>query len=204
RSPPRCRRLFIASNACFAHNEPMKPITRRKFCSGAATAAAGSFLLSPLSFGANERHSQPMKIASIETFPVRYPTVMPFKFLEGPDGTGRAAIVIKITTDDGIVGWGESVPVPRWSYETPRAAAEAIDRYLAPLLIGKNPFDLKGIHDLMNREIASSFTTGMPISKAGIDIALHDLMGKIAGRNIADLWGRPVGDEIILSWTLQT
>ena len=31
---------------------------------------------------------------------------------------GRAAVIIKITADDGTVGWGQSVPVEKWSYET--------------------------------------------------------------------------------------
>jgi len=54
----------------------------------------------------------------------------------------------------------------------------------------------------MNREIANSFSTGSPITKAGIDIALHDLIGKSTGRNIAELWERKPGKELVLSWTL--
>jgi L-alanine-DL-glutamate epimerase-like enolase superfamily enzyme len=145
---------------------------------------------------------KPLKIEKIETFPVLYPTVMRFKFFEGPRGTGRPAVLIKVTADDGTVGWGESVPVPRWSYETLEGATSAIDLYLKPVLLGKNPFDLDSIHEAMDREIAPSFSTGAPITKAGIDIALHDLIGKSAGLNIADLWGRPAGEDVLLSWTL--
>jgi len=143
-----------------------------------------------------------LKIEKIEIFPVLYPTVMRFKFFEGPSGTGRAAVLIKITADDGTVGWGESVPVPRWSYETLEGAVSTIEKYLIPILLGRDPFDLKGIHTVMNREIANSFSTGAPISKAGIDIALHDLIGKAVGRNIADLWGRKLPEDLLLSWTL--
>ena len=50
--------------------------------------------------------------------------------------------------------------------------------YLAPALIGANPLDLEGAHRLMNKAIAGSFSTGMPITKAGLDLALHDLTGK--------------------------
>jgi len=145
---------------------------------------------------------KPMKIEKIETFPVLYPTVMRFKFFEGPRGTGRPAVLIKITADDGTVGWGESVPVPRWSYETLEGATSAIDLYLKPVLLGMDPFDLKGIHDTMNREIAPSFSTGAPITKAGIDLALHDLIGRATGLNVADLWGRKTGEDVLLSWTL--
>jgi L-alanine-DL-glutamate epimerase-like enolase superfamily enzyme len=128
---------------------------------------------------------------------------MRFKFFEGPvSGTGRAAVLIKITADDGTVGWGQSVPVPRWSYETLEGAVSTIEDYLRPVLVGVNPFDLKAVHDAMNREIAPSFSTGAPITKAGIDLAVHDLVGKATGRNVADLWGRSPPDELTLSWTL--
>ncbi|MCF6286265.1 MAG: hypothetical protein L3K26_13910 [Candidatus Hydrogenedentes bacterium] len=146
--------------------------------------------------------SKPIRIDRVEVFPVIYPTVMRFKFFEGPSGTGRPAVLVKITADDGTVGWGESVPVPRWSYETLESAVSTIERYLAPIIIGRNPFDIKGIHDVMNREVANSFSTGAPITKAGIDIALHDLIGKATGLNIAEFWGRKPGKELVLSWTL--
>lgn len=147
--------------------------------------------------------SPALTIERIDIWPVRYPTVMRFKFFEGPvSGGGRPAIIIRITASDGTVGWGESVPIPRWSYETLEGATAAIENYLRPILIGMNPFDLHGIHAAMNREIAPGFSTGMPITKAGLDIALHDLIGKVTGRNIAELWGRPADGRITLSWTL--
>ncbi len=148
-------------------------------------------------------YRQDLAIERIDIFPVRYPTVMRFKFFEGPtSGGGRPAVLIKITASDGTIGWGESVPIPRWSYETLEGAVSTIEHYLKPILIGRNPFDLEAIHKLMNKEIANGFTTGAPITKAGIDIALHDLMGKVAGLNIAQLWGRTTPDELLLSWTL--
>jgi L-alanine-DL-glutamate epimerase-like enolase superfamily enzyme len=54
----------------------------------------------------------------------------------------------------------------------------------------------------MNREIAGSFSTGAPITKAGIDLALHDLIGKSQGMNVRELWGRKGREAITLSWTL--
>jgi L-alanine-DL-glutamate epimerase-like enolase superfamily enzyme len=146
---------------------------------------------------------QHLKIERVELFPVRYPTVMRFKFFEGPtSGTGRAAVLVKITADDGTVGWGESVPVPRWSYETLEGAVATLERYVAPVITGMNPFDLEAVHAAMNREVAGSFSTGAPITKAGVDIALHDLMGRHLGVNVAELWGRSLPDELTLSWTL--
>lgn len=144
------------------------------------------------------------KIAAVESFPVVYPVVGRFKFFEGPPGqpAGRPAVVVKITADNGAVGWGQSVPAPRWSYETPETVHTTIARYLAPELIGRDPFDLEGAHAAMNRAIAPSFSTGQPICKAGIDLALFDLTGKLLGQTAAQRWGRPGRERLTLSWTL--
>ena len=147
--------------------------------------------------------SRSITIEQIELFPLRYPTVMRFRFFEGPiSGGGRPAVLIKITASDGSVGWGESVPVPRWSYETLESAVSTLENYLIPILQGMNPFDLEFIHQVMNKEIANGFSTGAPITKAGIDIALHDLIGRSTGLNIAEFWGRTTPDDLTLSWTL--
>lgn len=144
-----------------------------------------------------------LTIERVELFAVRYPTVMRFKFFEGPtSGGGRPAVLIKMTASDGSVGWGESVPIPRWSYETLEGAVSTLERYLIPVILGKSIFDLEGVHAVMNREVAPSFSTGAPITKAGIDLALHDLIGKATGRNVAELWGRTLPEDLVLSWTL--
>jgi L-alanine-DL-glutamate epimerase-like enolase superfamily enzyme len=62
----------------------------------------------------------------------------------------------------------------------------------------------EGAHTAMNRAIAPSFSTGMPIAKAGVDLALHDLWGKLAGKSLPELWGRKHLDRIVLSWTVNT
>jgi L-alanine-DL-glutamate epimerase-like enolase superfamily enzyme len=178
--------------------EMLQDYSRRRFIGGTLSMAgltvAGSF----------QGLAKPgLKIEKIEFFPVRYPMVMRFKFFEGPtSGAGRPAVILKITASDGTVGWGESVPIPRWSYETLEASVSALQNYLIPVVKGRDPFDLQGIHAVMNKEIANSFSTGMPITKAGIDIALHDLIGKVCGKNLAELWELETPDDLVLSWTL--
>jgi L-alanine-DL-glutamate epimerase-like enolase superfamily enzyme len=54
----------------------------------------------------------------------------------------------------------------------------------------------------MDQAVKPGFTTGMPIARAGIDLALHDLAGKLLGRSLAEMWGRPRGGPIQLSWTV--
>src|SRR5699024_5965714 len=65
-----------------------------------------------------------------------------------------------------------------------------------------NVFDLAGMHTIMNQHIAPSFQTGQPIAKSGVDMALHDLIGKITNQSLSQMWGRAPGEEITLSWTL--
>lgn len=140
-------------------------------------------------------------IRSIDVFPVRYPVNGYFKFFTKPE---RQTAFVKVICEDGTFGWGQSVPLPTWSYETLESVTTAFRGYLAPALIGKNPTDLAGAHAAMNKAIAPSFSTGMPIAKAGIDLALHDISGKLAGRSLPELWGRKPLAKVVLSWTVNT
>jgi L-alanine-DL-glutamate epimerase-like enolase superfamily enzyme len=145
-----------------------------------------------------------LNISAIEIYPVCYPMVGRFKFFEGPDGrsTGRPSVLVKITLSDGIVGWGQSVPIPKWSYESLESVIVTLEKYLAPCLINREISDIAEAHLLMDQAIAGSFSTGMPIAKSGIDLALHDLEGKSQGRSFAQLIGRESAESIELSWTL--
>jgi L-alanine-DL-glutamate epimerase-like enolase superfamily enzyme len=145
-----------------------------------------------------------IRIARIETFPLLYPTVGHFKFFAGPPGrpSGRPAVLVKITADDGSVGWGQSVPVPKWSYETLETANSTIRHYWTPELIGVDPFDTDAVEAALNRGIAPSFSTGQPLARAGIDLALFDLTGRLLGQRAAQRWQRSGRDRLTLSWTL--
>ncbi len=138
-------------------------------------------------------------IRSVEAFPLRYPVTGYFRFFTKPE---RQAVFVKVVCEDGTTGWGQSVPLPTWSYETLESATSAIRSYLAPVLMGRNPTDIAGAHAAMNKAIAASFSTGMPIAKAGVDLALHDIAGKLAGKSLPELWGRKPLERITLSWTV--
>ena len=143
-------------------------------------------------------------ISRIETFSVWYPTAGYFKFFAGPKGrpAGRPTLVIKVTAEDGSVGWGQSVPSPRWSYETLESVQTTITNYLAPELIGLDVFDHEAIQAAMQGVIANSFSTGQPICKAGVDLALFDLTGKRLGQSAAQRWQRSCREHLTLSWTV--
>jgi L-alanine-DL-glutamate epimerase-like enolase superfamily enzyme len=138
-------------------------------------------------------------ITRVEVFDAPYRVTSYFRFLPKPE---RPSVFVKVTCEDGSSGWGQSVPLPTWSYETPESVSTGIQNYLAPAIIGKNPFDLPAIHEAMRQAIGSSFSIGMPIAKAGIDLALHDLMGKVMNRSVPELWGRTALEKIDISWTV--
>lgn len=144
------------------------------------------------------------RIVSIETFPARYPVIGRFKFFpsSGNVRPTRDTVMVKICDDAGNTGWGQSVPSPTWSYETMETVRTTIERHLGPALIGLNPFDTDGVWRVLNRTIAPSFSTGQPICKAGIDLALFDLTGRALRQTASQRWKRNGLKTITLSWTV--
>ena len=86
-------------------------------------------------------------IRSVEVFPVVYPVTGFFKFLPK---AARPAVFVKVTCEDGTFGWGQSVPIPTWSYETTESVVSTLRNYLGLALAGRNPTDVAGAHAVMN------------------------------------------------------
>lgn len=141
-----------------------------------------------------------MRIDRVELFPLCYPFTGTWKFFAG--GPGHTVVLVKLTADDGTVGWGQSLPVPKWSCETLETVLVVLRKYLGPAVVGRDPLDEAGFQQALDRALAPAFSTGMPLARAGLDLARHDLAGKLTGHGLADLWGRPRGGPITLSWTV--
>lgn len=93
-------------------------------------------------------------------------------------------VVVEIRTDAGITGWGECL-----GRSGSPAYAEAIRHLLKPLLMGRNPLDSGALWQAMQRRL-SGRSGGMLIEAiAGVDIALWDIAGKVAGLPIHRLLG---------------
>lgn len=133
-----------------------------------------------------------MKITQIETIPVRVPLKkgMTAKTAHGVHATSDY-VIIRIETDEGLVGLGEATVAPRWSGETSSGCARVIDELLAPVLIGQDPQQMIRLRAVMDREIKLN-----PFTKAGIEIALWDIAGKAAGMPVCQLLGGAVRDEV--------
>lgn len=128
-----------------------------------------------------------------------YPLLGEFKFFKAG---ARPSVLVRLTDEDGVQGWGQAVPVETWSYETAESVESTLRRYLAPAVIGAEPSDLAEVHARMERAIRPSFSVGQPLAKAAIDLACHDLWGKQKGMRVAELLGRVSVTEVKLSWTV--
>ncbi len=128
-----------------------------------------------------------MTIASVEAIPVAYPEPNDFN-------ATRYLCLVKITTSDGIVGWGESIT------QIPEAnpAVAAIIQGMGELIIGRDPIHTEAIWRA-NKDRAwwYGYNGGLASNAvAAIDIALWDIKGKILGKSVLDLLGGPVHERL--------
>ncbi|MEA3342205.1 MAG: dipeptide epimerase [Chloroflexota bacterium] len=100
--------------------------------------------------------------------------------------------LLKLYTDAGHVGLGEAAPDPEVTGETQESVIQAL-RTLAPLLEGRDPFDIEAI-----LRAADEAVPGYPAALAAVDMALYDLMGKALGVPVYKLLGGKVRDGMRL------
>ncbi len=138
-----------------------------------------------------------MQITAIEPFSVALPTRRDHRWTTSITEIGRP-ILVRVTGDDGTVGLGEAPVTPEWGGdhrryygETPQTAAHLIRDLIAPAIVGMDPFDIGAIHDRMEEVVKGHLYT-----KAAVDIACYDLMGKAAGLPVHALLGGKRRDTI--------
>jgi len=92
-------------------------------------------------------------------------------------------VFVKLTTDEGVVGWGEACAHPVTS-ETLGGLLSTIELF-SRTVIGKDPFQIGAIHAALDH----LFLQGNAGARCAIDIALYDIMGKASGQPIYNLLG---------------
>jgi L-alanine-DL-glutamate epimerase-like enolase superfamily enzyme len=124
-----------------------------------------------------------VKIATVETIPVS----VPYRHREISSQVARdgvSDVLVKLTTDDGLVGWGEAC------CGADTASVEAALRAMTPFVVGRDPWN----REAMRRDV---FTHGLwqfqsgtgNFAWAGIDMALWDVCGRACGQPIWRLLG---------------
>jgi L-alanine-DL-glutamate epimerase-like enolase superfamily enzyme len=148
--------------------------------------------------GARDEGGEKVKITKVEsrivTIPVETPYVTSYGSL-----TAFSNVLVWISTDEGIVGIGESAfvgggPVRE---ETPESTKAVIDLYLAPAVLGSNPFDIELVHEKLDRVVPRNL-----VAKTGIDLALWDIMGKTLDLPVYKLLGGTYREKIPVTYTL--
>lgn len=146
------------------------------------------------------------RIARVEVFPVRLPVIRTFTFASGTAGAAGGTaphVFVRVTDSEGLAGWGEGRPVPQWSYETLESVTTTIRSYLGPAIIGLPVTDRWGLHHAMHRAIGRGPSTGQPVAKAALDMAVHDLCARAAGLPLrCFLGGSQERNTVYLSYTV--
>lgn len=124
-----------------------------------------------------------MKIEQITLHLIRMPLVAPFETSFGRE-TERECILITLRAD-GLTGYGECVADadPGYSYETTGTAWHIIHDFIAPLILGRDVVDPADFQ----RRVEG--IRGHNLAKAGVEMAIWDLIGKRDGKSLRELFG---------------
>ncbi|MEU4666667.1 enolase C-terminal domain-like protein [Amycolatopsis sp. NPDC023774] len=123
-----------------------------------------------------------MKVTEIEAIPFAIPYRKPLRFASGEVDTA-AHILVRVHTDEGLVGTAEAPPRPFTYGETQGSIKAVIDSVFAPQLLGMSPLAREAVHAKLDR------TVGNPAAKSAIDMALWDLIGQSLGVSVTELLG---------------
>lgn len=125
-----------------------------------------------------------LQITAVKTYYLRAKLKQPFgASVSVPLSTHREALLVKLETNEGLVGWGESSPIS--------GAKGTIDDHLAPLLIGKNPLQYRRLWRSM---WGPNF--GNALAVGAVETALNDVRGKALNMPVAELFGGRLRNKV--------
>jgi D-galactarolactone cycloisomerase len=128
-----------------------------------------------------------VKITKVE------PIILAMPYTHGGPETGFGGrnwttldyLILRIETDDGLVGYGEG-----FGYNIIPATRAAIEEVIAPLIIGADPADIDGVNATLERKLHLFGRSGPVVyARSAVDLALWDLAGKRAGVPVYRLLG---------------
>jgi len=134
-----------------------------------------------------------MRILNIETIPLKLKLKLPYKSAKKGEVVGQQyleTLIIKVSTDDGLVGYGEIPSIPRM-FETIDVLISLINSRVKGLVVGEDVFN---VTDIISK-ISKKFKVPEQII-ASIDIALHDLICKYLGIPLYKLLGGRISGKV--------
>ena len=123
-----------------------------------------------------------MQIKTIEPIAVSLPMLKPV-IMAGEEVRRADNVLVRIETDTGVIGWGEAASAPVMTGDTLESLVSAI-HYLSAALRGRDPADIAGALAAMDGRMYGNHG-----AKAAIEIALHDITGRAAGKPVHALLG---------------
>lgn len=136
-----------------------------------------------------------MQITHIDLFPLRIPLKAPFVTSLGALDAVES-VFVRITTQDGLAGWGECNPFWIINGET-QETCMAVGAHLAKALLGRSATDLEAVHACMDRVIFGNNSI-----KSAFDIACHDIAAQAAGLPLYRLLGGTSNRALVTDYTV--
>jgi L-alanine-DL-glutamate epimerase-like enolase superfamily enzyme len=123
-----------------------------------------------------------MRITAAKAIPVELSLNEPFTIA---NETVEAAVnvFIRLDNDAGVTGWGCATP-DSVTQESEQTVTTAFKTALADRIVGKDPLRVHALHDMVEEHVS-----GNPSLKAGFNMALYDIIGKVAGLPLYKLLG---------------
>ena len=123
-----------------------------------------------------------MKIARIEAIPYAIPYTHPLRFASGEVHTADH-VLIRVHTDDGIIGTADAPPRPYTYGETQTSIRTIVQDIFGPQVIGLDIFDREKVRQVMDRTIHNQ------VAKGALDIAIWDAIGQAVKTPVHKLLG---------------
>ncbi len=135
-----------------------------------------------------------MKITKLELFHISIPFARPYK-LSKVYGTryDAEAVILKVHTDEGIVGLGEADPLNPFTDETSATVMIVVRDLIAPHLIGRNPTHITAIESDLDMRVH-----GHLLARGAVNMALFDIVGKANNLSAHLLLGGLYQDKVPL------
>lgn len=151
-----------------------------------------------MSNGPIRRDSRAVPIREVRALRVELPTIRPHHLSMTTMRT-QTLVLVQVVCDDGVIGIGEGTTIGGLSYgpESPEGIQLTIQRYLAPLLIGRDAQEVRPAISTMAQRVR-----GNHFARAAVETALWDAQGQRLGLPVSELLGGRMRSSMPVAWTL--